>query len=62
MLVTKWSMYSGKMHTREIDVTPQQLERWKAGALIQDIMPHLSADAREFLVNGLIPEETFGDC
>jgi hypothetical protein len=55
-------MYSGKMHTREIDVTPQQLERWKAGALIQDIMPHLSADAREFLVNGLIPEETFGDC
>jgi hypothetical protein len=46
-----------KDHTREIAVTQSQLDRWKAGELIQNVMPHLSADDREFLMTGLTPED-----
>lgn len=57
MLITKRSLLSGKERTREIDVTEEQLRKWKAGALIQKAMPHLSADDREFLMTGITPEE-----
>ena len=46
-----------KDHTREIDVTQSQLDRWKAGELIQNVMPNISADDREFLMTGITPEE-----
>jgi len=57
MLITKMSMMSGDINTREIDVTEFQLERWKGGHLIQDVMPDLSPDDREFLMTGITPEE-----
>lgn len=44
-------------NSREIDVSQSQLDRWKAGELIQNVMPHLSADDREFLMTGLTPED-----
>jgi len=64
MQITRRSPFSGTWNTREIAVTPEQLERWKAGALIQNVMPDLSVDDREFLMTGITPEEwteTFGD-
>ena len=63
MLVTKQSGFTGKINTREIDVTEQQLANWRAGTLIQVAMPYLSTDDREFLMTGVTPEEweaTFG--
>jgi len=57
MQITKFSPHSMKDHTREIDVTQSQLDRWQAGELIQNVMPHLSADDREFLMTGLTPED-----
>ena len=64
MMVTKKSPFSGEINTMEIDVTVEQLERWRAGALIQQIMPNINPAHREFLMTGITPEEwdaTFGE-
>lgn len=64
MLITRTSPFSGKKNSREIDVTQAQLAEWEAGTLIQNAMPSLSADDREFIMTGITPEEwdkTFGD-
>lgn len=65
MLVTRTSMLSGKTHTREINVTQEQIDNWRNGsAVIQEALGHLSADDREFLMTGATPEEwadTFPD-
>jgi len=57
MLITRMSMMSGQERTREIPVTEAQLEAWQSGELIQNAMPNLSADDREFLMTGITPEE-----
>lgn len=57
MIITRTSQISGKTHKREIDVTEDQLHRWHNGELIQNVMPNLSADDREFLMTGITPEE-----
>jgi len=57
MLIRMSSMLTGKIHEREINVTPEQLQKWHDGMLIQDAMPHLSADDREYLISGATPEE-----
>lgn len=65
MQITKISQLTGKEHTREIPVTLDQIVRWKdSGAHIQDALPALSDEDREFLISGSTPEEwaaTFGD-
>lgn len=63
MLITRTSMFTGQVHQREIAVTEEQLSRWNDGELIQNVVPHLSADDREFIMTGVTPEEweeTFG--
>jgi hypothetical protein len=57
MQVTKRSALTGKTHTLEIDITEVQWNRWKAGEMIQDVCPHLSADDREYLISGSTVEE-----
>jgi hypothetical protein len=57
MLVTRTSSYSGIEHSLEIDVTPEQMDAWHNGALIQVAMPHLSVDDREFIMTGTTKEE-----
>lgn len=64
MLVTRKSSMSGKVTSMEIDVTEEQMNDWKRGALIQDAMPTVSADEREFILTGITPKEwntIFGD-
>jgi len=56
-LLTKKSMLTGSWNQREINVTEEQINRWQAGELIQDVMPNLSADDREFLMTGSTPDE-----
>jgi len=56
MQVTKRSVF-GNEHTLEIDITQEQWDRWKAGEMLQNVCPHLSADDREFLISGTTKEE-----
>jgi hypothetical protein len=55
--VSKTSMMSGKENTMSMTFTRQQYDDWKAGQLIQDAMPQLSAEEREFLMTGITPAE-----
>lgn len=57
MKVTRTSPFTGKVHTLEIPVTHDQIVAWQNGALIQDAMPNLTADEREFVKTGVTPEE-----
>ena len=57
MLITRKSPFSGKTNSMDIAITESQLERWKAGELIQSVAPELNADEREFIITGTTPEE-----
>ena len=57
MLITRTSPFSGNTNSMEIEVTQEQLSSWESGVLIQNAMPNLSADEREFIMTGITPEE-----
>jgi len=64
MNITKKSSFTGVTHTRDINVSQEQLDRWHNGELIQNVLSHLSTDDREFLMSGITPDEwnnAFGD-
>ena len=41
----------------ELNVTQAQIDDWQGGELIQNVMPHLSDEEREFLISGMTPAE-----
>ena len=57
MLVFNESMLTGNKGSMDIDVTNEQIQRWVGGELIQNAMPNLTADEREFIMTGITPEE-----
>ena len=57
MKITKKSMLTGVTHTREINITEEQLKQWALGKHIQWVCPQLSPEDREFLISGATPEE-----
>lgn len=57
MLVEKKSSLTGVVHKMDLPVTEEQLRRYRKGALIQDVMPQLNEDQREFLISGCTREE-----
>lgn len=57
MKITKRSPRTGRMNTRVINVTEEQIKDWQNGTLIQNAMPNISDDDREFLMTGLTPED-----
>lgn len=62
--ITKTSMFTGKEHTLTLVFDEADYEAWLNGKLIQNAMPYLTADEREFLMTGVTSEEwkqTFGD-
>ena len=64
MNITKKSMITGNITSREIDVSQEQLDKWRAGSLIQEVMPAVSIGDREFLITGITEvewEEHMGD-
>ena len=64
MLIERESPLSGNKNTLDIPVTLAQIAAWKGGELIQNAMPNLSADEREYIKTGITAEEwenTFGD-
>jgi len=57
MLIERISPFTGITHTKEINVTREQLTAWRNGALIQNAMPHLTPGEREFIKTGITEEE-----
>lgn len=57
MLITRTSPFTGITNTLEINVTEEQLKNWHSGELIQNAMPHLTPDEREFIMTGITSEE-----
>ena len=57
MHITRYCPITNKENTLDLDVTFEQLHQWEIeGKLIQEVMPNLSDDEREFLISGLMPE------
>jgi|TARA_R110000824_G_scaffold226314_3_gene414122 hypothetical protein len=58
MNITKTSQSSGNISSMEIDVTEDQLRAWSIGGrMIQEAMPNISPDEREFIKTGITPSE-----
>lgn len=57
MKIKRTSPFTGKVHEMDIDVTPEQLYDWQHGTLIQNAMPNLTPDEREFIMTGITPAE-----
>jgi len=57
MLVGRKSIITGVKSEMEIDVSEKQITLWMEGELIQNVMPNLSPDEREFLMTGITPAE-----
>ena len=57
MKVSRRSPITGLKNTMEIPVTERQIVEWQAGTLIQQAMPNLTPDQREFLMTGLTPDD-----
>ncbi len=56
--ITRRSDMTGNISKMEIPkLTYTQYSKWLDGALIQDAMPHLDAEQREFIMTGVTPEE-----
>ena len=57
MIIKRTSPITGLTVELDIDVTDEQIRLWESGGLIQDIMPGLTADEREFIISGFVPGE-----
>jgi len=57
MLIRRKSIISGIVREKEIAISEEEYRRWMDGELIQNVVPHLSADDREFIMTGNTPEE-----
>ena len=57
MIITRTSPLTGRTQSLDINVTIEQIKAWGQGSLIQDVMPQLTADEREFVISGCTPED-----
>ena len=57
MKITKTSIQSGITRTLDLNVTLDEYASWRGGQLIQNAMPRLNADEREFIKTGVTAEE-----
>tara|TARA_R100000951_G_scaffold56521_1_gene47476 strand:- start:4793 stop:4984 length:192 start_codon:yes stop_codon:yes gene_type:complete len=57
MIITMISPITGMINTMDVDVTEVQIMQWRNGMLIQDAMPDLSVDEREFIMTGTTPAD-----
>ena len=57
--VTRKSILSGKTNTMTLDITQESLDIYDTigGMLVQNVFPNLNKEEREFLINGVTPQE-----
>ena len=57
MVVVAISAATGVKHAMPLEITEAQVYDWVNGASIQDAMPNLSPEGREFLMTGITQVE-----
>ncbi len=59
VFVTRNSPFSGEVHTLEIPCSPTAYRDYMAGktGMIQEALPNVPAELREFILTGITPEE-----
>lgn len=57
MIIVRKSPVTGKMNYRNISITDKQYLDWESGEVIQDVMPDISPEDREFIISGCTPED-----
>ena len=58
MIISMRHPFNGQFNTIDINITREQYNRFIEGKEnIQTIMPNITADEREFLISGLLPDE-----
>ena len=58
MIITRESILTGMLRTRDINCTREQYDAWQyEEMLIQNAMPQLTPDDREFLMTGASAKE-----
>ena len=57
MRIIRTSRLTGNTSVMDLPITREQLAAWVDGELIQNAMPHLNADQREFVMTGITPDE-----
>ena len=57
MKITRASELTGVTRTLDLPVTEDQIQAWLDGMLIQDAMPNLDVNQREFVKTGITPDE-----
>ena len=63
VFVHKRSMLSGKVNSMVLPTTQGKIEYWlQSGELIQNVMPDLNDNQREFLMSGITPREWDAMC
>jgi len=65
MKIRRACAITGKVNNMDLDITEDQYNRLNKGLeLIQDIVPDLTPDEREFIMTGIMPEtwqDIFGE-
>lgn len=54
--ITRVCPFTGAIHHRDMDIDQSQYDAWEMGMLIQEAMPHLSPEDREYIMTGITPE------
>ena len=57
MVIERKSILSGKTSSMDLPITQLQYDLWRNGMLIQDVMPEIGVEQREFLITGMTSEE-----
>jgi hypothetical protein len=57
MQITRTSRLTGKTSVMDLNITQAQLDAWVDGELVQNALPQLSAEEREFLMTGITAAE-----
>ena len=57
MVIKRKSILSGKTSSMDLPITQLQYDLWRNGMLIQDVMPEIGVEQREFLITGMTSEE-----
>lgn len=57
MEITRRSILTGILRTTDLPITGEQYIRWQQGATIQEAMPQLTPEQREFILTGVTSDE-----
>tara|TARA_R100001082_G_C4318766_1_gene140129 strand:+ start:429 stop:641 length:213 start_codon:yes stop_codon:yes gene_type:complete len=55
--IERTSPLTGKVNTMDITMDPADYQAWRNGELIQNALPYLTGDEREFIKTGIYADE-----